>query len=92
MLALRRQGRSPHPWHRRRTSAEFADFELQLLVNWQSILTIVEAGEGVTIVPWALQYRRDDDVIFRPLRDKRCKVDAIIAGVEIRAAKLWIVL
>ena len=47
--------------------------------SWQSILTMVEAGEGVAIVPSAVQYLRADDVIFRPLMDKRCKVDAIIA-------------
>jgi DNA-binding transcriptional LysR family regulator len=47
--------------------------------SWQSILTMVEADEGVAIVPSAVQYLRADDVVFRPLTDKRCKVDAIIA-------------
>jgi DNA-binding transcriptional LysR family regulator len=47
--------------------------------SWQSILTMVEAEEGLAIVPSSVQYLRSDDVIFRPLRDKRCKVDAILA-------------
>jgi hypothetical protein len=40
---------------------------------------MVEAEEGVGIVPSSVQYLRADDVIFRPLTDKRCKVDAILA-------------
>ena len=46
---------------------------------WQSILTMVEADEGVGIVPSCVQYLRSDEVIFRPLTDKRCQVDAIFA-------------
>ena len=46
---------------------------------WQSILTMVEADEGVGIVPSCVQYLRSDDVIFKPLTDKRCQVDAIFA-------------
>lgn len=47
--------------------------------SWQSILTMVEADEGVALVPACVQYLRADDVIFRPLTDKRCQVDAIFA-------------
>ena len=46
---------------------------------WQSMLTMVEADEGVGLVPACVQYLRSTDVIFRPLADKRCKVDAIFA-------------
>ena len=46
---------------------------------WQSILTMVEAEEGVGLVPSCVQYLRSNDVIFRALADKRCKVDAIFA-------------
>ncbi len=46
---------------------------------WQSILTMVEADEGVGLVPSCVQHMRSTDVIFRPLSDKRCKVDAIFA-------------
>ncbi len=47
--------------------------------SWQSILTMVEAGEGIAIVPSCVRYLRSNDVIFRPLTDKRCTVDAIFA-------------
>jgi DNA-binding transcriptional LysR family regulator len=56
--------------------------------SWQSILTMVEAGEGVAIVPSSVQYLRADDVIFRPLKDKRCKVDAIIAWRRNESSKI----
>ena len=46
---------------------------------WQSILPMVEANEGVGLVPSCVQYLRSTDVGFRPLADKRCKVDAIFA-------------
>ena len=49
---------------------------------------MVEAGEGVAIVPSAVQYLRADDVIFRPLKDKRCKVDAIIAWRRNESSKV----
>lgn len=44
---------------------------------WQSILTMVEADEGVGIVPSSTQYLRSNDVVFRPLADKRAKVELI---------------
>lgn len=44
---------------------------------YQLILTMVEADEGVGIVPLYVQSLRSHDVIFRPLSDKRPKVDAI---------------
>jgi DNA-binding transcriptional LysR family regulator len=47
--------------------------------SWQSVLTMVEADEGVALVPSCVQHLRANDVIFRPLTDKRCKVDAIFA-------------
>jgi len=56
--------------------------------SWQSILTMVEAGEGVGIVPSSVQYLRSDDVVFRPLKDKRCKVDAIIAWRRHESSKI----
>jgi DNA-binding transcriptional LysR family regulator len=40
---------------------------------------MVEADEGVGLVPSCVQYMRSTDVIFRPLADTRCKVDAIFA-------------
>jgi DNA-binding transcriptional LysR family regulator len=47
--------------------------------SWQSILTMVEAGEGIALVPSCVQYLRANDIVFRSLADKRCKVDAIFA-------------
>ena len=47
--------------------------------SWQSILTMVEADEGVALVPSCVQHLRANDVVFRPLADRRCKVDAIFA-------------
>jgi len=47
--------------------------------SWQSILTMVEAGEGIAVVPSCVQHLRANDIVFRSLADKRCKVDAIFA-------------
>ena len=47
--------------------------------SWQSILTMVEAGEGLALVPSCVQHLRGNDIVFRPLADKRYKVDAIVA-------------
>ena len=43
---------------------------------WQSILTMVEAGEGVALVPACVQHLTGD-VVFRPLRGKGPMLDAI---------------
>lgn len=47
--------------------------------SWQSVLTMVEAGEGVALIPSCVQHLRANNVVFRPLGDKRCKVEAIFA-------------
>ena len=47
--------------------------------SWQSLLSLVEAGEGVALVPKCVQYLRSQDVVFRPLRGRGCFVDVIIA-------------
>jgi len=47
--------------------------------SWQSILTMVEAGDGIAVVPSCVQHLRANDIVFRSLADKRCKVDAIFA-------------
>lgn len=46
---------------------------------WQSILTMIEAGEGVSIVPATVQHLRAQGVVFRPLRDRGCTVDVVLA-------------
>jgi len=47
--------------------------------SWQSVLTLVEAGEGLALIPACVQQLRANDVVFRPLRDGACRLDAIVA-------------
>src|ERR1700733_129241 len=47
--------------------------------SWQSVLTMVEAGEGVSLVPTCVQYLHSNDVVFRPLQGKGIQLDAIVA-------------
>jgi len=47
--------------------------------SWQSVLTLVEAGEGIALIPACIQQWRSPDVVFRPLRDGACRLDAIVA-------------
>jgi DNA-binding transcriptional LysR family regulator len=47
--------------------------------SWQSVLTMVEAEEGIALIPHCVQYLRSDDVVFRRLREQQCHVDALIA-------------
>jgi DNA-binding transcriptional LysR family regulator len=46
---------------------------------WQSVLTMVEAGEGVTLVPACVQHLRSNGVSFHSLRDRRCTLDVVLA-------------
>jgi DNA-binding transcriptional LysR family regulator len=46
---------------------------------WQSVLTMIEAGEGVSIVPETVKHLRSRDVTFRPLRDRGCAVEVVLA-------------
>jgi hypothetical protein len=45
MLALRGQGSFPHLWHRRRTSAEFADFELPVPPKYSESSVMIEVDQ-----------------------------------------------
>ena len=47
--------------------------------QWQSVLTLVEAGEGVALIPECVQQLRSNGVIFRRLRDRSCFVDVVLA-------------
>jgi DNA-binding transcriptional LysR family regulator len=47
--------------------------------SWQAVLTMVEADEGVALVPSCVRHLRADDVVYLPLADKRCEVDALFA-------------
>ena len=46
---------------------------------WQSVLTMIEAGEGVSVVPACVRYLRSRDVIFKPLQDRGCTAEVILA-------------
>jgi DNA-binding transcriptional LysR family regulator len=46
---------------------------------WQTVLTMVEAGEGIALVPASVQNLRSKDVLFKTLCDKKCQVDVILA-------------
>ena len=46
---------------------------------WQSVLTMVEAGEGVSLVPTSVQHLCSNGVSFRPLCDKKFHVDVVLA-------------
>lgn len=45
---------------------------------WQSVLTMVEAGEGVALVPACVRHLRSDGVSFHPLSDRRCRLDVVL--------------
>ncbi len=46
--------------------------------SWQSVLTMVEAGEGVALVPECVQLLRANDIVFRPLRNGGRRLDVIV--------------
>ncbi len=46
---------------------------------WQAVLTMVEAGEGVALVPACVQHLRSNAISFHPLRDRICTLDVILA-------------
>ena len=45
---------------------------------WQSVLTMVEAGEGVSVVPTCVQHLRANGVTFKPLRNRGCMVEVVL--------------
>jgi DNA-binding transcriptional LysR family regulator len=46
---------------------------------WQSVLTLLEAGEGVAVVPSCVQQLRSDGVLFNSLLDRGCYADVVLA-------------
>lgn len=46
---------------------------------WQSVLTMVEAGEGIALVPACVQHLRSNGVTFHALRDRGCTFDVVLA-------------
>jgi DNA-binding transcriptional LysR family regulator len=45
----------------------------------QTVLAMVEAGEGIALVPASLRNLRPDSVSFKALRDKKCQVNVLLA-------------
>jgi len=46
---------------------------------WQSVLTLVEAGEGVALVPGCVRHLRSHDVVFKELRGRGYFLDVVLA-------------
>lgn len=46
---------------------------------WHSVLTMIEAGEGVSVVPACVQQLRSRELVFKPLRNRGCNVDVVLA-------------
>ena len=67
--------RLPHAYW----SARFSPNIVDTPSLWQSVLTMIEAGEGVSIVPESVKHLRSRDVAFRPLRDRGCTIDIVLA-------------
>jgi DNA-binding transcriptional LysR family regulator len=59
--------------------AKFSPYIVNTAAVWQSILTLVEAGEGVALVPGCVQDLRSSGVCFKPLRDRNCEADVVMA-------------
>lgn len=47
--------------------------------SWQSLLTMVEAGEGIALIPHCVQYLQSNDTVFHRLRESSCHIDALMA-------------
>ena len=45
---------------------------------WQSVLTMVEAGEGVSLVPACVQHLRSNGVSFHSLSGRGCTLDVVL--------------
>ena len=46
---------------------------------WQTVLTMVEAGQGVALVPAGVRHLRSSGVSFRDLRGGKCRADVVLA-------------
>jgi hypothetical protein len=40
---------------------------------------MIEVGEGISIVPETVKHLQSRDVAFRPLRDRGCTVEVVLA-------------
>jgi DNA-binding transcriptional LysR family regulator len=59
--------------------ARFSPAVVDTPTLWQSVLTLVEAGEGVSVVPATVQQVASQGVVFRALRDRGSTVELVLA-------------
>ena len=60
--------------------AKFSPQIADMPVSWLSILTMVESGEGIGLVPACVRHLSNSkNLVFRPLAQNRCMVDALYA-------------
>lgn len=62
--------------------AKFAPRVVDSPRQWQSVLTLVEAGEGIAIVPASVRHLRNPGLIFKPVQDRGCWIDVVMAWRE----------
>lgn len=59
--------------------ARFSPRILDSPKQWQSVLTMVEAGVGIALLPASVQYLRSDNVSFRKLTDRKSQAAVLVA-------------
>jgi DNA-binding transcriptional LysR family regulator len=42
-------------------------------------LTMIEAGEGISLLPACIQHLHSRDVVFKALRNRGCEIEVILA-------------
>jgi hypothetical protein len=43
------------------------------------VLTMIEAGEGISLLPSCVQRLHSQDVLFKPLNNRGCDVKVVLA-------------
>jgi DNA-binding transcriptional LysR family regulator len=59
--------------------AKFSPRVVDSPTSWQTVLTLVEAGEGVALIPACVQQLCSNGVVFRPLRGRGLLLDVVLA-------------
>lgn len=47
--------------------------------TWNAILTMVEANEGLALIPQCVQFLHGNDIVLRRLGDGGCLLDTLVA-------------
>ena len=61
------------------TSAGFSPEIVNTSATWAGVLTLVEAGEGISLVPAGVRHLRTRGVVFRHLEPERVRVGLSLA-------------